>query len=103
MRLLYILGRCSLRKTFASRAFVPQRLKTQRKYIRYRSGEPLHPITPRPGVTGTLRHTKSENAFERDIIQMPVVGPLFAIGGSFEDGAADGSGLLGGFFGVFNF
>jgi len=40
----------------------PQRLKPRSKQAFYRSGEPLHPITPKPGVLGTpaLRHPKAK-------------------------------------------
>ncbi len=39
----------------------PQRLKPHSEQYGYRSGEPLHPITPKPGVLGTpaLRHPKA--------------------------------------------
>jgi len=43
----------------------PQRLKAvAEKQASYRSGEPLHPITPKPGVLGVpaLHHPKAPSA-----------------------------------------
>jgi len=48
---------------------VPQRLKPHSKQGGYRSGKPLHPATPKPGVLGTpaLRHPKSSALFQQPV------------------------------------
>jgi|ERR1035441_6935784 hypothetical protein len=59
----------SAEKVIPDREPCPQRLKPNSKQGSYRSGEPLHPITPKVGVLGAaaLRHPKASCATQNQV------------------------------------